>query len=100
MLRRSASTTAQALAFSRRAISKIVRKALPFPGMPWYGVQVHTNTVVSVETLVYSLRQNMLVWGGQSTMTNPGSVDRLVHDTAQKVTKELERLGLLGSPKP
>jgi len=35
MLRKSASTTAQALAFSRRAISKIVRKALPFPGMPW-----------------------------------------------------------------
>jgi hypothetical protein len=69
-------------------------------GMPWYGVQVHTNTVVSVETLVYSLRQNMLVWGGQSTTTNPGSVDRLVHDTAQKVTKELERLGLVGSPKP
>jgi hypothetical protein len=62
-------------------------------GMPWY--EVHTNTVVSVETLVYSLRQNMLVWGGQSTMTNPGSVDRLVHDTAQKVVKELERQELL-----
>jgi hypothetical protein len=62
-------------------------------GMPWY--EVHTNTVVSVETLVYSLRQNMLVWGGQSTTTNPGSVDRLVHDTAQKVVKELERQELL-----
>ncbi len=68
-------------------------------GMPWYGAEVHTNTVVSVETLVYSLRQNMLVWGGQSTTTNPSSVDRLVRDTAEKVTKELERQGLLAAPK-
>jgi len=68
-------------------------------GMPWYGTEIHTNTVVSVETLVYSLRQNMLVWGGQSTTTNPSSVDRLVHDTAQKVAKELERQGLLSPPK-
>ena len=35
MLRRSESTTAQALAPSSRAISKTVRKALPLPGMPW-----------------------------------------------------------------
>ena len=68
-------------------------------GMPWYGAEVHTNTVVSVETLVYSLRQNMLVWGGQSTTTNPPGVDRLVRDTAQKVTKELERQGLLSLQK-
>jgi hypothetical protein len=68
-------------------------------GMPWYGVQIQTNTVVSVETLVYSLRQNMLVWGGQSTAMNPPSVDRLVHETAQAVTKELQRQGLLAAPK-
>jgi hypothetical protein len=70
-------------------------------GMPWYAysTEIHTNTVVSVETLVYSLRQNLLVWGGQSTTTNPSSVDRLVHDTAQKVAKELGRQGLLSAPK-
>ena len=68
-------------------------------GMPWYGAEIHTYTVVSVETLVYSLRQNKLVWGGQSTTTNPSSVDRLVHDTASKVAKELERQGLLGTDK-
>lgn len=70
-------------------------------GMPWYGygVDIHTNTVVSVETLVYSLRQNMLVWGGQSTSTNPSSFDKLVHETATNVAKELERLGLLAPQK-
>jgi hypothetical protein len=68
-------------------------------GMPWgmgFGVgDVHTNTVVSVETLVYSLRQNMLVWGGQSEQTNPASVSKLVTDTARKVARELERQGLI-----
>jgi hypothetical protein len=65
-------------------------------GMPWYG-EIRTYSVVSVETLVYSLRQNKLVWGGQSTTRDPSSVDRLVHDTAGKVVKELERLGLLSA---
>jgi len=70
-------------------------------GMPWYGygVDIRTNRIVSVETLVYSLRQNMLVWGGQSTSTNPASFDKLIHETATKVTKELERQGLLAEPK-
>lgn len=67
-------------------------------GMPWYG-EIRTYSVVSVETLVYSLRQNKLVWGGQSQTRDPSSVDRLVHDTAGKVAKELERQGLLSAEK-
>jgi hypothetical protein len=59
--------------------------------------EVHTNTVVQVETLVYSLRQNQLVWGGQSRTTNPGNVDRLVRDTAAQVARELQRRGLIAS---
>jgi hypothetical protein len=56
---------------------------------------VRTRTVVSVEVLVYSLRQNKLVWGGQTRTTNPSNVDRLVETTAKKVARELERNGLL-----
>jgi hypothetical protein len=63
--------------------------------MPWYGPDIVGYTLVFVETLVYSLRQNRLVWGGQSTAIDPSSVDRLVHETAVKVAKELERQGLL-----
>lgn len=67
---------------------------------PWIGptaaaVEFRTDTVVSIETLVYSLRQNKLVWGGQSVTRNPSTVDELVKDTASKVAKELERRGLL-----
>jgi hypothetical protein len=67
--------------------------------MPWYGPDVVSYTLVSVETLVYSLRQNRLVWGGQSVAMNPSSVDRLVHETAATVAKELERQGLLAEQK-
>lgn len=70
---------------------------------PWaFGVsappEIRTNTIVSIETLVYSLRQNKLVWGGQSRTTNPASVDRLVRDTAAKVARKLDRRGLMARP--
>jgi hypothetical protein len=65
---------------------------------PWRVVvlgDVRSRTIVSVETLVYSLRQNKLVWGGQSRTTKPADVARLVRTTASQVSKELERLRLL-----
>lgn len=58
---------------------------------------VETRTVVTVETLVYSLRQNRLVWGGQSRAPNTSSIDRIVRQTAAKAAKELERRGLIAS---
>jgi hypothetical protein len=65
-------------------------------GAAWgTSADIRTNTIVSVETLVYSLRQNKLVWGGESKTTNPSSVDRLVQDTAEKAAKELQRRGLI-----
>ncbi len=67
-----------------------------------YGVsggEIRTNTIITVETLVYSLKQNKLIWGGQSSETNPSSVDRLVQETAEKAGKELQRRGLIaGTP--
>jgi hypothetical protein len=56
---------------------------------------VQTRLLVSIEVLVYSLRQNRLVWGGQTTTTDSPSVARLVDTTAKRVAKELERQGLL-----
>lgn len=59
------------------------------------GGDIRTNTIVTIETLVYSLRQNKLVWGGQSKATNPSSVDKLIRETAEKTARELQRQGLL-----
>ena len=67
---------------------------------PWSTVvvaDVHTRTTVSVEVLVYSLRQNRLVWGGQTETTDNSNVEQLVDTTAKRVAEELQRQGLLPS---
>jgi hypothetical protein len=60
--------------------------------------ELSTDTIVVVETLVYSVKQNKLVWGGQSRTTNPKDVDQLVHKLASAAANELEKLGLLQAP--
>ena len=62
-----------------------------------YGGEIRTDTIVTIETLVYSLAQNQLVWGGQSKTTNPANVGRVIEDTAKRVADELVRQGLLQS---
>lgn len=69
-------------------------------GSPWIypgisGVHAHTNTIVTVETLVYSLRQNKLVWAGKSKTVNPRNVQSLVSNLSQAVAMELQEQGLL-----
>ena len=69
-------------------------------GYPWgpgvvSGGEIRTDTIVTVETLVYGLRENKLLWGGQSKTTNPRSVNRLIEDTAEQVVNELARLELI-----
>jgi hypothetical protein len=60
----------------------------------WPG-EIHTNTIVYVETQVYSLDQNKLVWSGQSKTINPGQVDSLVEELAAATANELEKQGLI-----
>jgi hypothetical protein len=45
--------------------------------------------------MVYSLRQNKLVWAGQSRTTNPRDVDAFVRKLAAATAKELQKQGLL-----
>lgn len=56
---------------------------------------VSVDTVVTVETLVYSLRQNRLIWGGTSKTTNPPRVETFIHQLAGKAAAQLEKEGLL-----
>jgi hypothetical protein len=65
-------------------------------GSPWPGqVDVYTDTIVSVDTRVYSLVQNQLVWEGKSKTTNPKNVDALVAEIATATADKLGDLGLL-----
>ncbi|HKT79200.1 MAG TPA: hypothetical protein VJP86_03195 [Vicinamibacterales bacterium] len=64
-------------------------------GTPWGGTDIRTDTIVTVETLVYSLKQNKLVWAGQSKTTNPSKVDGFVREVASAASRELRKEGLL-----
>jgi hypothetical protein len=69
-------------------------------GTPWglsatSGGDVPTTTNVSVETLVYSLKQNKLVWGGQSRLTSPSSINQTIKKLAGAAAKELQKQGLM-----
>jgi hypothetical protein len=57
---------------------------------------VRMDTIVSIETLVYSLAQDKLVWAGRSDTTNPKQVGKFVEDLAAKVASELAKEGLIG----
>jgi hypothetical protein len=55
----------------------------------------YLTTTVSIETLIYSLAQNKLVWGGQSKTADPTSVDALVAEVASAAADELAEQGLI-----
>lgn len=64
-------------------------------GGAWGGSEVRTDTIVSVETLVYSLAQNKLIWAGQSKTTNPSKVDSFVREIVDETAKEMKKAGLI-----
>jgi hypothetical protein len=81
------------------------------PGGPYYGSMygywdygwgataypgfVDTNTIVSVETLVYSVRQDKLLWGGVSDTIDPYKLDSFIRDIAKAATQEIRKAGLI-----
>jgi len=71
----------------------------PPPGSSQSSVETHTTDtdVVEVEVLFYSLKQNRLVWAGQSETTDPEKVDEFVTQLAAQTVKELGGQGLLSS---
>ena len=54
-----------------------------------------TDTVVSVETLVYSVNQDKLLWAGMSETTNPKKVNDFVRELARGAGAEMKKAGLL-----
>lgn len=65
-----------------------------YPGA-WSAPQVYTSTIVIVETLVYSLRQNKLVWAGESRTTDPSDVDAFVQELAAEAAAEMKKQGVI-----
>jgi uncharacterized lipoprotein YmbA len=49
----------------------------------------------SVETLVYSLSQNKLIWATQSKTTNPANVDSFVREIVGETAKQMKKAGVI-----
>jgi hypothetical protein len=68
-------------------------------GFGWAGVYspgyVQTDTIVTVEILVYSLKQDKLVWAGQSETTNPSKVGPFIQELTAKAAAEMKKQGLI-----
>ena len=54
-----------------------------------------TDTIVSVETLVYSVEQNKLLWAGLSKTTNPNDVPKFIAELVNEAGKEIRKTGLV-----
>jgi hypothetical protein len=54
-----------------------------------------TDTVVSVETLVYNLQQDKLLWGGMSQTIDPRNLDSFVKEVVKAGADEMRKAGLL-----
>jgi hypothetical protein len=63
-------------------------------GSPGY---LTTDRIVSVETLVYSVPKDKLIWAGVSETFEPGKVDKVTKEIVEKATKEMKKDGLIGS---
>jgi hypothetical protein len=65
----------------------------------WGGVYdagyVKVDTVLHVETMVFSLEQNKLVWAGQSKTTNAENLSSMMKDLVGKVAGEMKKAGLV-----
>ncbi len=54
-----------------------------------------TDTVVSVEVLLYSVERDTLIWGGRSETTNPKEIRKFVKDVVAAAAKKLRKEGLI-----
>jgi hypothetical protein len=74
----------------------------PYWGYGWGSVSspgyLQTDTLISVETLVYSLDRDKLLWASTSRTTNPENLDTLVKEISDATANEMVKQGLLAKP--
>jgi len=60
--------------------------------MPAYLI---TDTIVTLETIIYSIGQDQPLWAGQSKTKNPKDIDHIIKDLRKIVSNELKKSGLI-----
>jgi hypothetical protein len=67
-------------------------------GYGWGAVYIpgseREDTIVVVETLIYSVPRNELIWAGASETKNPKTLQRFIADLAKETTEQLKKQGL------
>jgi hypothetical protein len=53
------------------------------------------NKIYSVETNLYSLKENKLIWSGITNTANPTDLDKMIEQIAGVVTSEMKKQGFL-----
>jgi hypothetical protein len=66
-------------------------------GTVWEPGYLTVDKIVKVETLVYSLERDELLWAGVSRTVDPASIDSFIGELAAAVTKQMAKDGLLPS---
>jgi hypothetical protein len=56
---------------------------------------LRTSKVVTVETLVYDLESNELVWAGRSRTVDPSKLSTFIREIVDEVAKEMRKAGVL-----
>jgi hypothetical protein len=64
-------------------------------GSPYAPTEVTTTTILRIETLVYSLKRDALLWAGTSRTSERARVSRLVEEVADAAAREMTQQGLL-----
>lgn len=64
-------------------------------GTVWEPGYLSVSRIVKVETLVYSLEQDQLVWAGVSRTVDPGRIESFVAKLAVAVSEQMKKDGLL-----
>jgi hypothetical protein len=74
----------------------------PYWGYGWGSVYspgyLQTDTLVSVETLLYGLKDDKLIWASTSRTENPTNLSGLVNEVAYATANAMVKEGVLAAP--
>jgi hypothetical protein len=68
-------------------------------GVAWSPGFTSEDTKIVVETLIFSVPKDKLLWAGVSETTNPKNTDVFMKDLVTKAVKEMKKQGLTAPPK-
>ncbi len=57
--------------------------------------QIRSDTIVSIETLLYSIQEDKLLWAGLSKTTNPENIPKFINELVNEAGKEIRKTGLV-----